>query len=361
MMKILDRYLVKQFLQTILFGLLAFTLLFVVIDLMENLGDFIDQNVPGHMILQYYIVFIPEMIRLMTPVAVLLASLFTAGKMANQNELTAIKASGVSLYRFMSPFIITSILISLFSVYFGGYAVPIANKQKVFIEQNYMKKGLVFFGNNIFFQDSKTRIVTISYYDVAQDQANQISIQEYDPEESTKLISRTDSYRMKYDSTKSVWIVFEGITRTFTDSTESIQKFNMKEFKDLNFKPSDVIQKQRKPEEMTLSELKNFSAEQLRTGNDPTAILIEYNSRIAFAFASVIVVLFGLPISANRRRGGLAIQFGINLLITFVYLVFMKVSQAFGKSGVMNPLATAWFANLIFLLAALYNIKRAQK
>ena len=132
-MKILDRYLVKQFLQTILFGLLAFTLLFVVIDLMDNLGDFIDQNVPTQLILQYYVVFIPEMIRLMTPVAVLLASLFTAGKMANLNELTAIKASGVSLYRFMAPFIITSILISIFSVYFGGYIVPLANKHKIFI------------------------------------------------------------------------------------------------------------------------------------------------------------------------------------------------------------------------------------
>lgn len=360
-MKILDRYLVKQFLQTILFGLLAFTLLFVVIDLMENLGDFIDQDVPTPLIFQYYLVFIPEMIRLMTPVAVLLASLFTAGKMANLNELTAIKASGVSLYRFMTPFIITSILISIGSVYFGGYLVPIANKHKIFIEQNSMKKGIVFFGSNIFFQDSKTRIVTISYYDVTQGQANQISIQEFDPNDKTKLISRTDSYRMNYDSTKAAWFVYDGITRHFSDSTETVDKFIVREFKDMNFKPSDVIQKQRKPEEMTLSDLKNFAAEQLRTGNNPTAILIEYHSRIAFAFASMIVVLFGLPISANRRRGGLAIQFGINLLITFIYLVFMKVSQAFGKSGVLNPLITAWFANFIFLLAALYNIKRAQK
>ncbi|MFA7228399.1 MAG: LptF/LptG family permease [Melioribacteraceae bacterium] len=360
-MKILDRYLVKQFLQTILFGLLAFTLLFVVIDLMENLGNFIDQNVPAKQIILYYLVFIPEMIRLMTPVAVLLASLFTAGKMANLNELTAIKASGVSLYRFMTPFILTSVLISLFSVYFGGYIVPMANKQKVFIEQNSMKKGIVFFGNNIFFQDTKSRIVTISYYDVAQEQANQISIQEFNPDDRTKLISRTDSFRMKFDSTSNSWFVYEGVTRNFTDSTEAIEKFDMKEFKELNFKPEDVIQKQRKPEEMTLSDLKNFGTEQLRTGNDPTSTQIEYHSRIAFAFASMIVVLFGLPISANRRRGGLAIQFGINLLITFIYLVFMKVSQAFGKSGVMNPLATAWFANFIFLLAAIYNIKRAQK
>ena len=360
-MKILDRYLVKQFLQSIFFGLLAFTLLFVVIDLMENLGDFLDQDVPTRLIIQYYIVFIPEMIRLMTPVAVLLASLFTAGKMANTNELTAIKISGVSLYRFMAPFIITSLLISIFSIYFGGYIVPLANKQKIFIEQNSMKKGIVYFGNNIFFQDSSTRIVTINYYDVSQGQANQVSIQEFNPNDKTKLVSRTDSFRMKYDPAKKSWFVYDGITRTFTDSTETIEKFAVKEFKDLNFKPDDVIQKQRKPEEMTLTDLKNYAHEQLRTGNDPTSTQIEYQSRIAFAFASVIVVLFGLPISANRRRGGLAIQFGINLLITFIYLVFMKVSQAFGKSGVLNPLITAWLANFIFLLAAIYNIKRAQK
>jgi len=89
--------------------------------------------------------------------------------------------------------------------------------------------------------------------------------------------------------------------------------------------------------------------------------MIEYHSRIAFAFSSIIVVLFGLPISASRRRGSMAIHFGINLLITFLYLVFMKISQAFGKSGVLNPLITAWFANFIFLAAAIYNIRRVQK
>ena len=80
-MKILDRYLIKQFLLTLLFGLIAFALIFVIIDLMEKLDDFIDQNVPYHYIIQYYLVFIPEIIRLMTPVAVLLSALFTAGKM----------------------------------------------------------------------------------------------------------------------------------------------------------------------------------------------------------------------------------------------------------------------------------------
>ena len=360
-MKILDRYLIKQFIQTILFGLIAFTLIFVVIDMMENLDDFIDQNVPSMMILQYYLVFMPEIIRLITPVAVLLASLFTAGKMSSLNEITAIKAGGISLYRFMAPFILVSFLISAISVYVGGYLVPLANKHKVFIEQTYMKKGIVYFGSNIFFQDTKSRIVTINYYDIANKQAHQVSIQEFNPVDKTRLLKRTDALRMRYDEQKNCWTLFNGTIREISDSSEVMEKFIEHEFYGLNFKPEDVMKKQRKPEEMTLAELSDFANEQKRTGNDPTSILIEYQSRIAYAFASVVVVFFGLPISANRRRGGLAIQFGINLLITFVYLVFMKVSQAFGKNGVLDPLITAWIANLVFLVAATYNIKRALK
>lgn len=360
-MKILDRYLLKQFFLTILFGLLAFTLLFVVIDLMENLGNFLDQKVTESMIVEYYLVFIPEIIRLMTPIAVLLSSLFTAGKMANLNELTAIKASGISLYRFMAPFVIASLLISIFSIFFGGYVVPIANKHKIFIEQTYMNKGVVHLGSNIFIQDSKTRVVSINYFDISQSQATQISIQEFDPNDRTKVLSRTDAFRMTYDSTKKCWNIYDGVTRTFSETSESLEKFIVKQECSLSFKPEDVIKKQRKPEEMTLAELTVFADDQLRTGNDPTATEIEYQSRIAFAFASVVVVLFGLPISASKRRGGLAIQVGINLLITFIYLVFMKISQAFGKNGILDPIITAWLANFIFLIAALYNIKHAQK
>ncbi|MFA3782964.1 LptF/LptG family permease [Melioribacteraceae bacterium 4301-Me] len=360
-LKILDKYLIKQFLRIILFGIVTFSLLFIVIDLMENLDDFIDQKVPTFIVVKYYAVFLPEIIRLILPIAVLLAALFTSSRMANLNELTAIKSSGVSLYRYMTPFVVTSLMISLIAVYFGGYIVPEANKRKVQIEQTYMKKGLVFIGSNIFFQDTRTRIVNINHYDVDNNQAYQISIQNFDPQNTTKMTSRIDAFRMEYDSTKKVWNLFSGTERIFTDTNETYKKFTSLQMNDLHFKPEDVIKKQQKPEEMTLSELKNFANEQLKTGNDPTQILIDYHSRIAFAFASLVVVLFGIPISTNKRKGGIALQFGINLTITFIYLVFAKISEAFGKNGVMNPFFTAWFANFIFLLAALFNIYRVQK
>ena len=256
-MKIIDKYLIKQFLQTIFFGLLAFTLLFVVIDMIENMDDFIDRHVTFDIILHYYLVFSPEIIKLMTPVAVLFAALFTAGKVANLSELTAIKASGVSLYRFMSPFLITTIIISLLSIYFAGYVVPSANRTKVNIEMKYLNKGFVFAGSNIFFQDSRTKIISISFFDANANQANQVSIQDFNPDNLTEMRSRIDAVRLLYDSTAGNWIAKNGVERKFTQSGQTAKYFESLAINNLHFTPSDLLSKQQKPEEMDLPILRN--------------------------------------------------------------------------------------------------------
>ena len=352
---------VKQFLQTTLFGLLTFILIFVLIDLMEKLGYFIDQNVPTKIIFQYYFVFIPEIIRLMLPVAVLLGTLFTVGKLSNLNELTAIQASGISFIRFSIPFLVTALIISFAAVYFGGYVVPKANKKRIFIEQNSLKKGLIYSGSNIYFQDKVNRIVTIDYFSTHDSRANRVSIQDFNSNNLTEMVHRIDARKMIYDSTSQSWIAQKGAERFFFAGKDSINKFDKLIISNLSFKPEDIIKKQRKPDEMNLEELKEYAKNQLETGNDPTRVEIEYHSRIAFAFACLVVVLFGLTISANKRKGGLAVHFGINVLIVFIYLIFMKISQAFGKNGIMNPILTAWIANLIFLGAGIFNLLRLKK
>lgn len=360
-MLIIDKYLIKQFLLTILFALLTFLAIFIIIDLMEHIDEFIDYDVPMLIILKYYIVFLPQMIRYMTPISVLLAALFVTGKLSDLNEVTALKASGMSLYRYMAPFIIATIFISIFSTFFGGYISPAANKIKVGIERTYMDWGTIRSGNNIFFQDSKTRIVTISSYNVNTEQANIVSIQDFNPNNITQMLSRIDTKKMQYDTLTASWTLIDGVQRNFTNSTEKAIKFDQIKLDNLHFIPKDIINKQIKNEEMTLSELHQLAKEELNAGNDPTRINIEFHSRIAFAFASIITVLFGLPLSTNKRKGGLALQFGINLVITFTYLVFMSISQAFGKNGVMSPILTGWFANIVFFIAALLNIARAPK
>lgn len=360
-MKIIDRYFIKQFLQTTAFGLLAFAIIFVVIDMMEKLDDFIDQSVPYSIIFEYYVYFIPEIIRFMTPVAVFLACLFTTGKMTNQNELTAFRSAGTSLYRMMTPYLVTAFLISLFSIYFSGYIVPLANKGKVNIEINYMKKDLPPPGSNIFFQDSNSRIVYISFFDVTNQLAHRVSIEEFNKKNPIEMVSRIDARQMKYDSTKNQWDAYNGVIRHFNDNKETVEEFGHLAIKTLNFKPKDIKTKQERPEEMTLPALKEFYENQERTGNDPTRTLIEYHSRFAFSMSSFIVAFIGLPLAASKHRGGLALQFGISLLFTFFYLGFMKISQAFGKNGVLDPVLTAWFANIIFMLFAIINLIRVRK
>lgn len=360
-MKILDRYVIKQFVETILFGLLAFTVIFVVIDMMENLDDFIDQNVPSPIIFEYYLYFIPDILKLMTPVAVLFASLFTMGKLSNQNEITAIKSSGISIYRIMYPLIIVSLFISGLSVYFGGYIVPKANKYKVELEMTHLKRGFNFSGSNLFFQDKKNTLVSISFYNEAHKQANRVSIQKFDDDDPTRMISRIDASRMVFDTISYNWIAYNGTVRKFERLGESIEYFFEKKIGGLLFLPNDLAFKQQKPEQMNLPELAFLAEHTQRSGNDPRNILIEYYGRFSFAAASFICVLFGLPLSVNKRKGGLALQFGINVLITFVYLGFMKIFQAFGKNGALDPLITSWLVNILFFAGAIVNLLRIKQ
>lgn len=360
--RILDRYLTKQFILSIFFGVMTFVLIFIIVDLMENLDDFIDQQVPQKIIMAYYFYFLPEIIRLILPVSILLACLFTVGKLNNFNELTAIKSSGISLYRFMLPFIIIGFLISLFAIYFSGWAVPQSNAKKLEIEQKYMKKNLTYLGANIFFQDGENRFVNIGFYDQSSQLISRAGIVLIDRNDPTKLEKRFDCQKLQWDTTTQKWIGFEVTENLFlSDSTNKINYYEQYTFNDLQFRPEDILIKQKRIEEMTLTEIRQVINAQKRSGNDTTKLEIDYHSLIAFAFANLIVILFGLPFSADKRSGTVAFQFGMNLFFTFIYLAFMKISQSFGKNGLLNPILTAWFANIIFVAFAIVNILRVRK
>jgi lipopolysaccharide export system permease protein len=107
--------------------------------------------------------------------------------------------------------------------------------------------------------------------------------------------------------------------------------------------------------------LKQFIENQRRAGQDVAQWLVDFYSKISFPFATVIVVLFGVPFSSVKRRGGVGVQLGISLLICFIYLILMKVTQVFGYNGDINPLLTAWAANIFFLIGAAIVLLKVPK
>jgi lipopolysaccharide export system permease protein len=360
--KLLDRYIIRQFLLTALFALVAVLIIFIVIDAMEKLDDFIDKQAGWPVILQYYIFFIPEIIKLISPVAMLLASLFVTARMSTQNELAAMKSGGISLYRTMVPYVAVALLVSIASVYFNGWIVPKANRQKFTIERVYLHKDVInASGSNIFIQDSPTRIIALGYFDDSRNFASRISIQDFDPLDHTIMVGRIDAASMSWDSTARQWILSNGVRRVFEGPAETFSTFQSQSAGLLHFTPEDLRKKAEKPDEMDYYTLQEFIVNQERAGQDVARWQVDHYSKISFPFASVIVVLFGVPFASVKRRGGVGVQLGISLLISFIYLIFMKVSQVFGYNGDINPLLTAWLANIIFLAGAAWVILRVPK
>ncbi len=360
--KILDIYTTKQFIQMILFGLIAFILIFILVDLMENLDDFIDQRVSLSIILRYYFYFSPEIIKLTLPVAVLLSCLFTTGRMSNLNELTAVKVAGVSLYRFMMPFLIIAFLLSVISVYFNGWVVPRTNKKKLNLERIYMRKHLETWGKyNIYIQDSHTRLLSIGYFDDESNTAHRVDIQDFDPNDITKVVARYIAPAMKWDSLRDNWLLTNCIYRKFEQGRDFVEFKDTLNLGKLNFKPIDVKRKQMKPDEMRADEMREFIRDQIRSGNDPSRWLTDYYSKFAFPFSNFIVVLFGVALASQKKRAGLAMEFGVSLLIAFLYFIVMKIGTSFGYARILHPFISAWFANFVFLIIGIFVILKVRK
>jgi lipopolysaccharide export system permease protein len=361
-MKTIDRYLLTQFLITALFALFAIVVIFIVIDMMENLDDFIDRQAGIEIVARYYFYFTPEIIKLMIPVALLLSAMFTTGRMSAFNEMTAMKSSGVSLYRFLAPLVVLSLVVSLGGIYFNGWIVPDANKKKFDLERQYLQKHLQYFArDNIYIQDSRTRIISLGYFDATNNIATRVSIQDFSDTNLTYVVGRYDASQMIWNATTGEWTLTNGSRRAFDGDRETLESFPSLTLGKLHFKPDDIRKKQEKPDEMSYPDLEQFIDNQRRAGQDVSRWLVDFYGKVSFPFAGVIVILFGVPFSSVKRRSGLGVEFGIAVGICFVYMIFLKVSQAFGYNDYLDPLLTAWLANILFLLAAIILLIRVPK
>ena len=139
-MKRIDSYVVRQFFSLLGVSLLGFIVIFLVVDAVENMDKFIDAEVPKGVIAAYYFHSIPWFVSIGLPMAVLVSTIFTVGLLSRRNELTAMKASGVSLYRIAMPLILCSILISGASFFFEDRVVTAGNQKRRAIEKDYLIK-----------------------------------------------------------------------------------------------------------------------------------------------------------------------------------------------------------------------------
>ena len=152
-----------------------------------------------------------------------------------------------------------------------------------------------------------------------------------------------------------------GIIRIFTNNKESVETFDRIEQPNFQFKPDELSRAQKKTEEMSYWELKQFIENIKRNGGNPNRWLVDLYLKIAFPFANFIIVLFGAPLASRKTRSGPTISFGISLFICFLYFGIIKIGQTFGHNGTLSPLLSAWLGNIIFGVAALAILFKMRK
>ncbi len=364
--KLLDRYIIKQFILATLVSIAAFIILFVAIDLMEKLDKFLDRKVPFGQVLDYYINFTPQMISLVLPIALLLGSLFTTGKMSQQTEIVATRSAGMSLYRFMLPFVILGIAMSFGAVYFNGWILPRANARVDALQRQYDLPGTTSIGqqSNLHLQEGISEFVVIQNFTFEGARADRIGIYFFSPNDPTKLYRRIDAKQMLWDSTKHKWRLVEAVERIFTNDSSKESYTKVSDSASLirfSFTPKELRERQLKYEELTNTQFRQRIDIAKQSGQDTAHDEVDYYSKYAMSFTSLVVVLFGVPFASQKKRGGLAIQFAIAIGIAFFFLAFTKVSQTFGYTGAIDPILTAWLANILFFLIAIGVIAKVQK
>ena len=343
-MRILSRYIIVQFVMPFGVSLLAFTVVFVVIDLVDRLSAFIDREVGLGTILYYYFCYMPYIVVLVLPMAVLLAGLFCMGGLIQRGELLAMKSAGISLYQVVIPLQILALGISILAAAMADQVVPRANRARSKIEQPRRSAvGPQSIRVQIALRDTGRRVLSMREYDATAMKGRQVVLDKY---KAGSLTERVRAEEVVW--TTAEWHFMNGDRRVFSDGKEFYRAFRVWAAKDVTLTPEDLVRDVVPEDQMTYSELTDFIHRKSRNGSQTLRESVALHMRLAFPFANFVIALFGLPLASRMQRTGRPIQIGMCLLICFAFYGCIQLGRAMGWNDVLSPAWGAWGANVIF-------------
>lgn len=357
---ILDRKVMRTFLVVLTGALIAFVALFVILDLVDNLDRFIDKQAPLRAPLLYYLNYIPNILVLILPVAMLLASMSTIGGLTRDNELVAIKAGGISAYRPIASLAVLALIGAGVAFVFAETVVPLANERKQMVYNRYVEQAGPVTRSDVVNRTLDLGAGSLLYvksYNSDARVAENIMIAE---SEGTSITNVVEAARMEYLGPGDSWRLHGVTTRSWTAGDERYARRDTLTRVLPAVTPEELANRMKRPEEMGYSELDAYVGRGQVRGRDVRRAQVDLHMKIALPFANFIIVLFGASLAAVRRRTGMAVGFTVSILICFTYYVVIRTGQALGYNGDLEPLAAAWLGNGIFGTLSLFFLWRAR-
>lgn len=355
----IDRYIIKKFIGTYVVALLLIIGIVIIFDLSEKVDKFVTNQAPLRLIVfQYYANFIPYFVNMFSPMFVFITVIFFTSKMAANTEIIAILAGGISFKRLMWPYFVSATVIVLFSLVLNLYVIPPCNKGRIAFEQKYVKKKYENFSRNVHYQISPGNFLYVQSFAPSNNTAYGFSLETINGHEISSKLSATEA---QWDSTLQGWKLRDYILRTFEDGVENV-KTGPKLDTVIAVTVEDFYRRKNTVQTLPDGQLRRLIRDQkIRGDKDVMFSLIEQNERWAMPFAAFILTLIGVSLSSVKRRGGIGLNIGIGIALSFSYILFMRFSQMFVYSNTLPPFIAIWMPNVLYLIIAIYLYRIAPK
>ena len=360
-LKLIDVYIIRKFLGTFFFCLVLILTIAVVFDFAEKIDNFMEKQAPVKAIIfDYYLNFIPYFAMLFAPLFVFIAVIFFTSKMAVNTEIIAILNSGMSFRRMMWPYFISAFVIATFIFVLTNFVIPKSNQIRMdFEDKYYHSSSRRITVENIHRQVFKNIYVYMGTYNAISQRGQNFTIEKFS--DSGKLESKLSSTSVVYDTTLQKWTALNYYLREIKGNEEVITN-GRKIDTTLTIKPSDFSRDPGFVGTMTSSELEDYiSLLRLQGSDELKLFLIEKYRRFANPFAVFVLTLIGVSLSSRKIRGGIGMNIGIGLTLSFSYILFLQFASQFSLKGNLGPMLAMWIPNILYSIVGLVLYKLAPK
>ena len=358
---LIDRYIIRKFLGTFFFCIVLILTIAVVFDFAEKIDNFMEKQAPVKAIIfDYYMNFIPYFGILFAPLFVFIAVIFFTSKMAANTEIIAILNSGMSFRRMMWPYFVSAVVIAVITFMLTNFVIPNSNRIRMKFEDNYYhssnRKVTV---ENIHRQVYKNIYVYMGSFNPLSNRGQNFTVEKFN--DSNRLVSKLSSSSVVFDTSLHKWTAVNYFLRTFNGTQELITRGSRIDTT-LTINPSDFSRDPGYVSTMTYRELDNYiSLLKLQGSDELKLFLIEKHRRYANPFAVFILTMIGVTLSSQKRRGGIGMNIGIGLILSFSYILFLQFASQFSLKGNLGPMLAMWIPNIIYMAIASVLYRLAPK
>ena len=365
MKKTASLYILKEILPIFLIGLMTFTIILLMDKILKLIELVVNRGGSLSHILMLFVFISPSFLIITIPVAVLLGTLLTFGRLSSDSEIIAFKASGMSLYQLFVPISIFALATFFLTSALVFYGLPWGNRGfKATLYQLAQSKADIEIKERIF-NDAFTNLVV--YVDRVPLQGNHMEgILIYDQREkgkSSTVIAKEGFLINNPESQEIILRLLNGDIHRFEPEAHIFQKVKFDTY-DMRLelaKTFAAIEKKLKDKEMSIDDIQKKMEEVKRAGGDTTSYEVEIHKRYAIPFTCVVFALIGVPLGIQPHRSGRSYGFILSILILIAYYVALTASEILAVRKIIPAFAAGWTPNLLFLGLGIYLLVKTAR